>query len=663
MYKIILVIFIWISFLFSESIISHHDISMNINPSTNELATEDTFIITTDDNFEFYLSDKLTIHSIKIGGNQREYDLQFDENIGFNRIIIRRKLLESKTVEISVSYSGVMVQDTESSTFSREKIAMEIEATISEKGVFLSPSSGYYPRADENLLTFHTQIYLPEYWSAVSEGKLIHQGKANSLLDISLSEFETQHKVDGIFVTAAEWVINKKVVNDVEFYTYFFPEDSSLALNYLNKSIEYVEMYSEMISSYPFPKFAVVENFFPTGYGMPSYTVLGRSVIHLPFIVYTSLGHEVLHNWWGNSVYVGDGGNWCEGLTSYQADYLYKLQKSSKDAKQYRKNLLKDYTVYATEKKDFAPKDFVSRTDMSSRSIGYGKVAMIFHMIEEYLGNEKFMEALKLVVKNQQWKETSYEHFFVAFEEVSGKDLSEFKQKWINEKGNPKLELVKEKNEFYIKQTSAVKPMWINVTIQTGETTRIDKIFSNSELTKIPNIKNSVTTVIVDDDYHIMRTLDESEMDMTIRHLLGESKFGFVIPEKTDEWVNLAQLFNGHIDADNKLSLFILTDKILEIPMVYLGVIPEKLKYLKSNGSMEIYKQSMTSDDHSLVWAFKQDNEQSGLLVYSSNQRELIPLARKIPHYGKYGYLIFENGKNITKGNHEVIESPLIWKK
>ena len=60
-----------------------------------------------------------------------------------------------------------------------------------------------------------------------------------------------------------------------------------------------------------------------------SYTLLGGQVLRLPFIPYTSFGHEIAHNWWGNSVFVDtDEGNWCEGLTVYCADYHYKELES-----------------------------------------------------------------------------------------------------------------------------------------------------------------------------------------------------------------------------------------------------------------------------------------------------------------------------------------------
>jgi hypothetical protein len=72
---------------------------------------------------------------------------------------------------------------------------------------------------------------------------------------------------------------------------------------YLDAIATRPELYP-VFGPYPFPKFAVVENFFPTGYGFPSYTLLGSTILRLPFILNTSLGHEIAHCWWGNGVFV-----------------------------------------------------------------------------------------------------------------------------------------------------------------------------------------------------------------------------------------------------------------------------------------------------------------------------------------------------------------------
>ena len=73
---------------------------------------------------------------------------------------------------------------------------------------------------------------------------------------------------------------------------------------YLDATAQYIEMYRELIGPYPYGKFALVENFWETGYGMPSFTLLGPRVIRFPFILASSYPHEILHNWWGNSVFV-----------------------------------------------------------------------------------------------------------------------------------------------------------------------------------------------------------------------------------------------------------------------------------------------------------------------------------------------------------------------
>jgi aminopeptidase N len=104
--------------------------------------------------------------------------------------------------------------------------------------------------------------------------------------------------------------------------------DATLARPYLDATADYIRFYSQLIGPYPYAKFALVENFWETGYGMPSFTLLGSKVIRLPLILHSSYPHEILHNWWGNGVYVDTaGGNWSEGLTSYLADHLIREQQ------------------------------------------------------------------------------------------------------------------------------------------------------------------------------------------------------------------------------------------------------------------------------------------------------------------------------------------------
>ena len=74
-------------------------------------------------------------------------------------------------------------------------------------------------------------------------------------------------------------------------------------LRFAREAKQYIQLYETLFHPFPFKRFAIVENFLPTGISMPTYTLLGQEVVRLPFIVETSLGHEVLHQWFGNQVY------------------------------------------------------------------------------------------------------------------------------------------------------------------------------------------------------------------------------------------------------------------------------------------------------------------------------------------------------------------------
>jgi aminopeptidase N len=122
---------------------------------------------------------------------------------------------------------------------------------------------------------------------------------------------------------AAPFERYEKPIQNGQAQVYLRSSDPDLAERYLEATERYLALYSALIGPYPYDKFAPVENFWDTGLGMPSFTLLGPRVIRLPFILYTSYPHEVLHNWWGNGVYVDyETGNWSEGLTAYLADNL-----------------------------------------------------------------------------------------------------------------------------------------------------------------------------------------------------------------------------------------------------------------------------------------------------------------------------------------------------
>ena len=118
---------------------------------------------------------------------------------------------------------------------------------------------------------------------------------------------------------------------------------------------------------------------------------MGSRVIRFPFILHTSYPHEILHNWWGNGVYVNrQGGNWSEGLTAYLSDHLFPDLNGKGD--RYRFQELMKYASYVNAKNDFSLSQFKGRTNMASQAIGYGKLVMVLNMLRLELGDKVFLK-------------------------------------------------------------------------------------------------------------------------------------------------------------------------------------------------------------------------------------------------------------------------------
>ena len=177
-----------------------------------------------------------------------------------------------------------------------------ISSTIDERGISLT---GMWHPLPEGLARWKLTALLPSGYEAISEADRITKVKKDGG---TLFSFDLPHPVDGLSLVATDrYEVTSDLIGDRELYAYFFKEDRELAKTYLQYAKKYFELYEKMLTPYPYKRFSIVENFLSTGYSMPSFTLLGQDVVRLPFIVETSLGHEILHQWFGNSV-CGDTG-------------------------------------------------------------------------------------------------------------------------------------------------------------------------------------------------------------------------------------------------------------------------------------------------------------------------------------------------------------------
>jgi hypothetical protein len=554
---------------------------------------------------------------------------------------------------------------------------------VGEEGVYLAGSGFWYPYFDDNLIEFQLQVEVPEGWH------LISQGNGTSHDENAQAHWDSLGPMDEIYLVGGPLLAYHESAGAVRTSVYLHEPDEALASKYLSTTAQYLEMYRSLIGPYPYGKFALVENFWDTGYGMPSFTLLGPRIIRFPFILHSSYPHEILHNWWGNSVFVDyPTGNWCEGLTAYLADHLVQEQRGK--GSDYRRAALQKYRNYVKEERDFPLAEFRSRHSAATEAVGYGKTLMGFHMLRRHLGDEDFSKALARFFRSAKGQRASFQDIQETFQKVSGEDLSWFFEPWVQRAGAAELGIeiqsIEEMPEGYVTrgaltqvQSSDPFPLEVPIVVQTAETTEQSIVRLVDRKTEF-EVKTSELPLAlhIDPAFDLFRKLDPRETPPSIGQLFGEPEILAIIPSQTTDVEAAAyrDLLQGWQSDSHSIEILVDTDVdmlpadravwILGRENRYAGKILEvDGSPLLQSGSNELSLggEAVPLEEHSLVVVRRHPGNLEKVVGWIAVEpSEAFPgLGRKLPHYGKYSYLAFEGNDptNVVKGQWATQDSPL----
>ncbi len=533
------------------------------------------------------------------------------------------------------------------------KPGMTRDNLISSEGIELVEN--WHP-AVEGFSIYKLAAVLPKELEGISEAEEIHVRELSA--DSREFLFDFHHPLRNITLVAGNYRVEQENHGGVEIYTYFFPADSGLSKTYRESTKKYLDMYEKYIGKYPFRRFSVVENFLPTGYSFPTFTLLGKDIVKMPFIVETSLGHEVLHQWFGNLVYNADkGGNWSEGLTTYLADHMYEEMKGK--GWDYRKQILISFQSYVTPEKDFPLRSFSSRVDRVSASIGYGKSAMVFHMLKKMVGDEIFFSSVRRFVEKNRFQPASWDDLREAFETGYGQNLEWFFKQWIDESGVPDLEIrnpelkyrgAKAIVSFTVEQKGEKYKLLLPVLLKlrAGEVRKVFEIEKESTLLEMEvDAQNAPVALIVDDNYDLFRKLSDGEYPPVISRLLGDDKKIFVLPQgREGEFEGISEFLRqeGFTEKKEKeISYEDIKTSSFMVPGIETSLVKRLLgKIEKQTADFYLITKENPLNKKGVITVIE------GLL--SSKETNYL---QKVTHYGNYSNLAFKENRNILKTVNE----------
>ncbi len=680
----------------SEAPRVHHSLQVALEPARHRLSVTDTLTVpaaaaTSAGEVEFLLNAALKVRASEPpvaevpadgGDAERFFGKDRVPNLYAAGQLKRYRATVPPGGTLKVSYEGVFDFGLSDPKEEYTRGFRETAGIVSPEGVYLAGSGFWYPRLDAGLVEYALEVAQPAGWHTVGAGNGVSADASG------VARWNSRGPVDEITLAGGPLVVYRDSAGPVETLVYLHQKDDALAGKYLQATAQYLEMYRGLIGPYPYGKFALVENFWETGYGMPSFTLLGPQVIRFPFILTSSYPHEILHNWWGNSVFVDDQeGNWCEGLTAYLADHL--LQEQRGRGEEYRRDALQKYRSYVKEGRDFPLAAFRSRHSAATEAVGYGKALMVFHMLRQELGDEGFRRWAQRFYRDYRDQKASFTDLRKTAEAEAGRDLGRFFADHVERPGAARLSVsLSDLRDapadgydvaFVLEQTQAGEPLLLDVPVvvqTTGKPVRTVVHMTGRLSASTVRTGAEPVALHVDPSFDVFRLLDPRETAPSIGQIFGEPRVLALLPAAAPPAEQ--QAYRALVEgwrSDSQQPEIRTDAEVAELPRdraVWLlgraNALAPKLfasgaDFTLDGASLSVDGERMPLAGHVgvLVRRHPASVDQAIGWIFADGTAALPGLGRKLPHYGKYSYLGFEGDEptNVLKGQWVARDSPL----
>ncbi len=529
------------------------------------------------------------------------------------------------------------------------------------EGSYLGPEARWYPDPGA-AFTYALKLALPAGQKGLVPGRQLRDSERAGRWS---AQYAFEHPAEGIWLIAGPYEVaqQRATLDDgstVTVRTWFHPELAGLAAGYLQDSVRYLQRYSRAIGAYPFGDFSIVSSPLPHGLGIPSLTYLGRDVLRLPFIRATSLGHEVLHNWWGNGVVPDwEGGNWSEGLTTFQADYAYGEDRGPDAARAMRLQWLRDLLAVAPAD-ETAVAAFTSRQHGISSVIGYGKVAMLFVMLRDEIGPAAFEQGLRAFWQARRFRVAGWRDLEQAFALASGRDLSRFFAQWTRRAASPSLAL-RADGRGSVRLVQQGEPfdllVPLRVRLPSGELRELAARVRERELVVdlVAQGLGEAEAVALDPDLRLWRRLDPASVPPILRETFIAPRAQLHVAAAGADWAAAAQsVARRTLDAQAEA---VAADALLQSPQVPALVAGDRagierlLAQLGLGALPRVLAQQQAGVPAAALmgtaraWSARAANGKPLVFLLADTPAALAAMQRALPHYGRQSWLVFQDDR------------------
>lgn len=219
---------------------------------------------------------------------------------------------------------------------------------------------------------------------------------------------------------------------DVLIRNYFSVGTSQSTIDDYAVTNEMMVYLTDLVGEYPFDAYGVVTvPGFPAALETQTLSIFGINAPGEGTIM-----HELLHQWFGDSVTVADWSDiWLhEGF----AVYFSALWSEERDGREVYEDIVSDWYASASRNDFIAPASI--EIDNLFGGTVYIRGALVLHALRIEVGDDVFFEILRTFYANHAYDVATTEDFISVAESVSGQDLDNLFEGWLFSDILPALE-------------------------------------------------------------------------------------------------------------------------------------------------------------------------------------------------------------------------------
>lgn len=336
------------------------------------------------------------------------------------------------------------------------------------------------------------------------------------------------------YAVYSDWV-NLEDGRKIEILNYVYPENLDTAKVKTPVTVEFIELYNQIIGEYPFANEKYGHAQFGWGGGMEHQTMSFMYNFN-----YELIAHELAHQWFGDYITCGSWQDiWLnEGFATYLTGLVYEnLQDGNwwstwKSANLNRITSFPGGSVYV--------KDTTKVGDIFSSRLSYSKGAYLLHMLRWVLGDDNFFKGLK-----NYYNDTEIANGFAHtndlvrnMENAGDTVLTEFFNDWFYGEGFP----------VYSAEFSPVEDGILKITLsQTSSHSSVD-FFEMPVPVRVYNFNKTDSM-----DFRLVQTINHQEFFVEVDFNVAELKID------PDLWLvsKTSQIVGVHPNLkNNKVGVF-----------------------------------------------------------------------------------------------------------